>query len=111
LPKELRVTTVVVIRGRETRFEWDDRKNAANIKKHGMDFSQAALMFSGLYPLMAEPDMRKDYGEERWKVIGRIGMKIAVVIFTHDPSFTTVRIISLREAKTHEQIDYYSKAF
>ncbi|HEV2992042.1 MAG TPA: BrnT family toxin [Candidatus Angelobacter sp.] len=93
------------------RFEWDDRKNAANIKKHGMDFSQASQMFSGLYPLLAEPDLREDYAEERWCGIGRIGTKVAVVIFTHDPSFTTIRIISLREAEAHEQNNYYSKTF
>jgi hypothetical protein len=93
------------------RLEWDDRKNAANIKKHGMDFSHAAQLFSGLYPLLAEPDLREDYGEERWRGIGRIGTKIAVVIFTHNPAFNTIRIISLREAETHEQNDYYSKAF
>jgi hypothetical protein len=93
------------------RFEWDDRKNAANIKKHGMDFSQAAQMFSGLHPFLAEPDMREDYGEERWRGLGRTGTKIAVMIFMYDPAFDTIRIISLREAETHEQNDYYSKAF
>ena len=92
------------------RLEWDDRKNAANIKKHGMDFSQAAPMFSGLHPFLAEPDMREDYGEERWRGLGRTGTKIAVVIFMH-PAFDTIRIIPLREAEAHEQNDYYSKAF
>ena len=93
------------------RFEWDDRKNAANVKKHGMDFSQAAPMFSGLDPFLAEPEMREEYGEERWRGIGRTGAKIAVVIFTYDPVSNTLRIISLREADIHEQNDYYSKAF
>jgi uncharacterized protein len=91
------------------RFEWDDRKNVANMRKHGMDFSHAAQMFSGAYQLLIEPDMREDYGEDRWKGIGRIGRKMAVVIFTHDPSFTTIRIISLREAEKDEQNDYYAK--
>jgi uncharacterized DUF497 family protein len=49
------------------RFEWDDRKNVANMRKHGMDFSHAAQMFSGAYQLLIEPDMREDYGEDRWK--------------------------------------------
>jgi uncharacterized DUF497 family protein len=27
------------------RFEWDDRKNESNLKKHGVDFETAALVF------------------------------------------------------------------
>jgi hypothetical protein len=91
------------------RFEWDDRKNAANVRKHGMDFSHAAQMFSGEFQLLVEPDMREDNGEDRWRGIGRIAMKIAVVVFTHDPSFATIRIISLREAEKDEQNEYYAK--
>jgi uncharacterized DUF497 family protein len=28
------------------RFEWDERKNRASIRKHGVDFEQAAYAFS-----------------------------------------------------------------
>ena len=46
------------------RFEWDERKNAANIAKHGFDFVDAERIFD--LPLLVDPDERNDYGEDRW---------------------------------------------
>jgi uncharacterized DUF497 family protein len=45
-------------------FEWDERKNRANIRKHGLDFANAEQLFRDL--LVADPDTREDYGEKRW---------------------------------------------
>jgi uncharacterized protein len=45
------------------RFEWDEVKNRANIRMHGFDFADAEEMFRS--PLLAHPDTREDYGEER----------------------------------------------
>jgi len=39
-------------------FEWDEDKNRANMRKHGLDFAEAEEMFRGV--LVAEPDMRED---------------------------------------------------
>jgi uncharacterized DUF497 family protein len=47
-------------------------------------------------------DLRKDYGEERWKGIGFLGNRIVVVIFTYLDE-DTIRIISLRKALKHER--------
>jgi uncharacterized DUF497 family protein len=55
--------------------------------------------------------VKEDYGEDRWIGVGRIGAKVAVVIFTQGPSLNTIRIISLREAEKDEQNNYYTKAF
>ena len=92
------------------RFEWDDRKNALNLRKHGLDFSQGTRMFSGP-TLLVEPDMREDYGEDRWIGLGMIGDIVAVVVFTCDATFNAVRIISLREADKDEQDGYYAQVF
>jgi uncharacterized DUF497 family protein len=35
-------------------FEWDEEKNAANIKNHGIDFLDAALIFERSKPLTIE---------------------------------------------------------
>jgi uncharacterized DUF497 family protein len=48
----------------ELTFEWDKSKNRANIGKHGFDFADAAELFG--HPLLARPDTREDYSEERW---------------------------------------------
>jgi uncharacterized DUF497 family protein len=54
----------------EYRFEWDEKKNRQNFKKHGFDFADAEGMFRGF--LLVRPDTREDYGEERWIGIGMI---------------------------------------
>jgi uncharacterized protein len=50
-------------------FEWDERKNQANITKHELDFADAVKVFR--LPLRISLDRRQDYGEERW--IGLVG--------------------------------------
>jgi uncharacterized DUF497 family protein len=35
-------------------FEWDEDKNRANIRKHGLDFTEAEEMFRGF--LLVRPD-------------------------------------------------------
>lgn len=44
-------------------FEWDERKRAANLVKHGVDFELAKLIFEG--PTLEGPDDCRDYGEPR----------------------------------------------
>jgi len=88
------------------RFEWDESKNRVNIRKHGFHFAEAAEMFRG--PLLVRPDIREDYGEERWLGIGMTNSRIAFVAFTQDAE-DTIRIISLRKAN-HEERQEYEKA-
>jgi len=40
-------------------FTWDEAKRRENLKKHGVDFQDAAEMFPG--PLWVELDSREDY--------------------------------------------------
>lgn len=85
------------------RFEWDEDKNRTNLRKHGFHFAEAAEMFR--CPLLARPDTREDYGEERWLGIGIIKGRVAFVAFTVD-SQETIRIISLRKANHEERHEY-----
>jgi uncharacterized DUF497 family protein len=41
------------------RFEWDDAKNEINIKKHGIDFTDAQEIFK--HPMLTLIDEREDY--------------------------------------------------
>lgn len=52
-------------------FEWDEAKNRANLRKHGLDFESARVVFSD--PLALLPPNPGSHGEERWRIIGRIG--------------------------------------
>ena len=85
------------------KFEWDDAKNRANIRKHGFDFAEAIEMFA--WPVLIRPDTRDDYGEDRWIGIGITKDRFAFVAFTErEPG--TLRIISLRKATNEERKDY-----
>lgn len=82
-------------------FEWDEQKNAANIHKHGFDFTDAWEIFES--PMLTAPDTREDYGEERWIGIGFLRERIVVVVFA-ERSNDVIRVISLRKALKHERI-------
>ena len=81
-------------------FEWDEQKNRENIQKHGLDLSDAWKIFQA--PLVIDLDLRTDYGEDRWIVIGLLGSRTVVVTFTLRNA-QTIRIISLRKASRHER--------
>lgn len=84
-------------------FRWDPKKNRENLRKHGLDFADAPEIFRG--PLIARPDTREEYGEERWVGIGNVRGRVVVLVFaTVDPD--TIRIISLRKANKHERARY-----
>lgn len=87
-------------------LEWDETKNRANIRKHGVDFAQAEEMFRSF--LLVRPDTREDYGEGRWIGIGTIQGRVAFVAFTPRPH-NIIRVISLRKAD-HEEREEYENA-
>lgn len=65
------------------KFEWDESKNRANIRKHGFHFAEAEEMFRGV--LLVRPDTREDYGEQRWIGIGTTQGRISFVAFAQRP--------------------------
>jgi len=85
------------------RFQWDPKKNRDNVRKHGLDFADASEVFEG--PLLAHPDTREDYGEERWLGIGRIRGRVVAVVFATIGT-DTIRFISLRKADRRERAQY-----
>lgn len=88
------------------KFEWNESKNRANLRKHGFDFADAEEMFRGV--LLVQADTSNDYGEERWIGLGMTRGRIAVIVFTENVP-GTVRVISLRKAD-HEDREQYEKA-
>lgn len=87
------------------QFDWDPAKDRANYKKHGFRLAAGKAAF-------ADPDRldeydNRDYGEERWVVIGRIGPVIAYVVYTDRGNVR--RLISVRKATADEQARYFSR--
>jgi uncharacterized DUF497 family protein len=86
--------------------EWDPRKAAANLKKHGVDFADAALV---LYDDRAITIREDEAGEERYVTIGMDpAMRILVVVYTWRGN--RPRLISAREATPHERDQYEANA-
>ena len=88
------------------RFEWDDQKNASNLKKHRVDFETASLVFDD--PMQLPTQDREVDGEPRWQTIGRAG-EVLLLLVAHtveDEDEEVVRIISARKARPHERRRY-----
>lgn len=88
-------------------YEWDERKNRANLEKHGLSFELAAEIFSG--PVLTGDDPRRyetAHGvEQRHIAIGEIGgVVVIVVVFTMRDE--RKRIISARKANGNEREAY-----
>ena len=84
-------------------FEWDERKNAINLAKHGFDFADAPSVFN--LPMLVDLDLRENYGEDRWIGIGLLNGRVVVIVYT-EPNEQIIRIISLRKALSHERKRY-----
>lgn len=78
---------------------FDSAKNARNIALHGISFARAAE-FEWIDALIVE-DTRRDYGERRYQALGRIGLRLHMLVFT--PRAGRVHVISLRKANRREE--------
>ena len=88
-------------------FEWDDAKDVANQRKHGLAFEEATYVFSD--PLHVTSFERIVDGEERWQTFGLVGgIRILMVAHTirDDNGIEVFRLISARAATKHERRDY-----
>lgn len=86
-------------------FEWDESKRLSNLRKHGLDFSEA-LEF-GWEHAQTTVDDRFAYGEERLIAVGMFHGKVHVVVYTERGLLK--RIISFREATRREAQTYYKE--
>jgi len=87
----------------ENKFEWDTLKNKSNLDKHGIDFIQAKEVFKDENKIET-PDNRYDYGEQRFKIVGKAIDLVLSVIYTMRGA--VIRIISARAASKKEREDY-----
>jgi uncharacterized DUF497 family protein len=85
-------------------FEWDQRKAAANLKKHGVSFEEAITVFADPVS-MNMPDPDHSEGEQRFLVLGAsVRSRLMVVSYTERSPKT--RIINARLATRHERRQY-----
>jgi hypothetical protein len=86
-------------------FEWDEDKRLRNVERHGYDFLDGVLVFTGEYFCRYSPRL----GEERWLAIRSVGgLEIAVVFTLRGEREEIIRIISVRRAKRRERRQYHA---
>lgn len=90
------------------RFEYDERKNLLNLRKHGVDFETAQIVFD--YPLALTLRDESHEEEERYVTLGELAP--GVVLFVVHTAFAAedgeegIRLISARAATSVEKRSY-----
>ncbi len=85
-------------------FEWDDDKAEENLKKHGVSFSEASIVFRDLLSMTIPDPLHSDV-ENRFIIIGESNLqRILVVVHTYRED--KIRIISARSATSRERREY-----
>ncbi len=83
-------------------MEWDEDKSQGNRKKRGFGFEiMEEFDWSSAH---IEEDLRKDYGERRFRAFGRAGDLRIAVAFT--PRNGDIRVISVRRMHDKEARKY-----
>jgi uncharacterized DUF497 family protein len=86
-------------------FTWDPQKADENLKKHGVDFREAATVFDDTLS-MTFPDEGHSVGERRFLIIGMSALGRIVVVSHMELAADTIRIISARRATRPERTFY-----
>ncbi|MBI4443035.1 MAG: BrnT family toxin [Acidobacteria bacterium] len=90
----------------ELRFEWDDRKNTENKRKHGISFEEAQTVFFDEQALLvADPDHSESEG--RFILLGlSSALRNLVVCHCYRRQGGVIRLISARRADRSEREHY-----
>ena len=86
------------------RFEWDEDKRLANIRKHGIDFAEAIEIWNS--DVLDPAATRRVAAELRLLALGMLQTDATViaVVYTHRDGVR--RIISARRARRNERKNY-----
>ena len=90
----------------DLRFEWDERKNLENQRKHGVSFNEARSVFFDQQAVEFYDDEHGEL-EDRFLLLG-VSAKLRILMVCHclRQRGDTIRIISARKATRNEQHEY-----
>ncbi len=86
------------------RYDWDERKRAANLRKHGLDFVRADLVFEAAAKITMEVTRPED-GEARLADFAEVDGVVLKLVYALRAG--TVRCISFRPASKRERRALY----
>ena len=78
-------------------FEWDTKKAARVLEERAIDFEDVALIFDQPHIIISSDQK----GEKRWLIIGIVDGQCVTGVYTVRED--TIRIISARRSRKHEQ--------
>jgi uncharacterized protein len=85
-------------------FEWDERKAAANLKKHGVSFHEAGTIFGDPVAITFD-DPDHSGAEQRFLTFG-LSQSDRLPVVAHTDRARKTRIISARLMTKHERKVY-----
>ena len=85
------------------RFEWDSKKDRANLVKHGLSFRQASVLFSSGVDCLEIYDESHSLEEDRFIAVGSVQKGVIVVVYTERQD-EVIRILSARKATEKERV-------
>ncbi len=90
-------------------FDWDEKKNLSNKKKHGVSFEEAETVFVDDDALLIhDPDDEDE--EDRFVLLGlSAGLRILVVSHCYRKNDAVIRLISARKATRAERKQYMER--
>ncbi len=93
---------------KEIHFEWNKKKNEANLKKHGISFEEAKSVFYDQNAIEFF-DEEHSHDEQRFLLLG-FSDKLRLLLICHcfRKSDSRIRIISARKATKNES-KYYRR--
>ncbi len=86
------------------KFEWDEKKAASNLKKHGVSFEEASTVFGDWLSITIEDPLHSEH-EDRFIIIGKSELLNTLVV-VHVERSESIRIISARPTTKNEQKFY-----
>jgi uncharacterized DUF497 family protein len=87
------------------KVTYDPAKRRRTLEERGLDFNDAPKIFEGFH--LTDPDLRKDYGEDREITVGLLRDDVVVTVWTERQD--SRRIISMRKADRDEREEYFKQ--
>ena len=86
------------------KFDWDEQKAIANLRKHKVSFDEGKTVFNDPFAITID-DPDHSFEEERYIDIGR-SVRGRVITVAYTERSDVIRIISCRRATTTERSKY-----
>ena len=84
-------------------MKYDPAKRQANLDRHNIELAECEAVFD--HPMLTREDTRVHYGEQRLVSLGWLQGRVVVLVWTDCEDGP--RLISCREATSHEQKTYF----